>query len=332
MPLEEKLKFVRLNDEAESGNSVGRSSGKEKGQGVFDIRGASVKIIEEENDGGVSKGFQKLVKEIGEDQEKKKEIEQQDPNIQIIEPNPGFCVKTNIESGEKIFLNICHSPLLPSPPSISDEELAIVIANMDNSKFRIPMSIGTAHTESDNNGKPSRAFDVVLNSSVIDRLQTREGMKEFVIELTMCQIEAKNNLALNREYKVLRRRKSMGKLAPQLCRVKTKVQSISKSDVDAVKEDEETFKGPQPEYTMLREPSSGQPDFLIFEFKLPKLKSMYTTSLDCGDTRLVLHSRPQTYFVDLDLKWPVNPHETFAQFNRKTRILTVTCAVIGQAG
>eukprot|EP00056_Hartaetosiga_gracilis_P018951 m.12469 g.12469 ORF g.12469 m.12469 type:complete len:340 (+) comp7216_c0_seq1:47-1066(+) len=328
--LKEKLLFVNESGETDEKAS---SMEKEKGSGGNRDDGGKNKSLLEgglkvdlmDGEENISQGLKRMVKEIDEDQQRKKEKEQEQ-NVQIIEPIPGFCVKTNVESGEKIFINVCHSALLPSPPSISDEELALVIANEDNSKFRIPMSIGTAHVEADNHGKPSRAFDVVLNSSVIERLKTREGMKEFLIELAMCQIEAKNDMALNRQYKVLLRRKSMGKLAPQLCRVKTKVQSISRSDAAVVSEsEEESFKGPQPEYTMIKEPPSGPPEFLIFEFKLPKLKSTKTVSLDCGETRMVVHARPSTYYIDLDLKWSIRPHDTFAQFNRKTKVLTVTC-------
>jgi hypothetical protein len=39
---------------------------------------------------------------------------------------------------------------IPSPPAVSDEDLTIALAMMDNSKYRIPMSVGPAHAETDN--------------------------------------------------------------------------------------------------------------------------------------------------------------------------------------
>jgi hypothetical protein len=43
----------------------------------------------------------------------------------------------------------CHSDLIPSPPVVADAELAAAIATWDNSKYRIPMSIGEPHAELD---------------------------------------------------------------------------------------------------------------------------------------------------------------------------------------
>ena len=40
-------------------------------------------------------------------------------------PTPSFCVKTKHlkPDGNKVFVNICSSPVVPSPPPISDEDL-----------------------------------------------------------------------------------------------------------------------------------------------------------------------------------------------------------------
>ncbi|EGD76689.1 hypothetical protein PTSG_08040 [Salpingoeca rosetta] len=272
---------------------------------------------------------QRLVQEIQDDQQKSAQ-QQQQQDVKLITPKPGFCIKTDIESGEKVFLNICHSEDIPAPPSISDEELALVIANEDGTRFRIPMSVGPPHMEPDNTGTPCRAFDAIVNSSVVEQLNEREGMREFVVELVMCQVEAKHNLALNRVYKVMKRRKSMGKPVPQMCRVKRKIRDVSTKDVTVVSEDDakdSEWKGPQPKYEMYRDPEHGHPEFLVFEFHLDKLRSARTVALDVGEERLVVHARPNVYYIDIDIKWPLRPNLTVAQFNRRTRILTVTCVV-----
>lgn len=53
---------------------------------------------------------------------------------EIVHPVPGVCLKTEAENGEKIFVNICRSDMIPPPPSVSDEVLAIAVATGDNSK------------------------------------------------------------------------------------------------------------------------------------------------------------------------------------------------------
>lgn len=104
-------------------------------------------------------------------------------------------------------------------------------------------------------GVACTAYDVVVNSNVVEVLKEREGMREFVLELMISHIETKHSVALNRgedkilfyfrlestieslqqcdcflgaEYKILKNRKVMGVLQPQVCRVKNKVKEISK--------------------------------------------------------------------------------------------------------
>lgn len=73
----------------------------------------------------------------------------------------GFCIKCWKDSGEKLFINICHTEFIPRPEDITDSEIHKLMANcyegniddnsteLENSKFFIPMSIGKLHTESD---------------------------------------------------------------------------------------------------------------------------------------------------------------------------------------
>eukprot|EP01147_Barroeca_monosierra_P006420 gene6420-293_t len=275
------------------------------------------------NDASVTPpAIKQMVEEITNEKIKARQSHNQ---MSLVIPKPGFCVKTDTESGEKVFLNICHADEIPAPPSISDEELALVIANEDNSRFRIPMSVGEPHMEPDHAGVPCKAIDAAVNSSVLDILNEREGMREFVVELVMCQVEAKYQLVLNREYKLLKRRKSMGTLQAQLCRSRRVIQDISKKQITTHETD--IWRGPQPEYKMHQEPEYGTPDYLVFEFQLTKLKSTKTVSLDVGDNRIVLHARPDVYYVDIELKWIISPRQTTAQFNRRTHVLTVVCVV-----
>ncbi|XP_075224817.1 PIH1 domain-containing protein 1-like isoform X4 [Lycorma delicatula] len=79
----------------------------------------------------------------------------------LIQPEPGFCIKCWKDSGEKLFINICHTEFIPRPEDITDSEIHKLMANcyegniddnsteLENSKFFIPMSIGKLHTESD---------------------------------------------------------------------------------------------------------------------------------------------------------------------------------------
>lgn len=69
------------------------------------------------------------------------------PDSTQIQPQPGFCVKTNSSEG-KVFINICHSPSIPPPADLTEDELLQMLEE-DQAGFRIPMSLGEPHAELD---------------------------------------------------------------------------------------------------------------------------------------------------------------------------------------
>ncbi|XP_043915173.1 PIH1 domain-containing protein 1-like [Protopterus annectens] len=73
----------------------------------------------------------------------------ENPASKQIKPQPGFCVKTKT-ADDKIFINICKSDQIPSPPDISEEELIEILESDEPSSYRIPMSLGEPHAEIDN--------------------------------------------------------------------------------------------------------------------------------------------------------------------------------------
>lgn len=74
----------------------------------------------------------------------------------------GICIKTNKADDSKVFINLCfaeevllcetcRSPgQIPSPPSISDDQLTEALLTMNSSLYRVPMSVGPGHAELDN--------------------------------------------------------------------------------------------------------------------------------------------------------------------------------------
>ncbi|PNI29298.1 PIH1D1 isoform 18, partial [Pan troglodytes] len=76
------------------------------------------------------------------------------PESTQIQPQPGFCIKTNSSEG-KVFINICHSPSIPPPADVTEEELLQMLEE-DQAGFRIPMSLGEPHAELDASQCPQR--------------------------------------------------------------------------------------------------------------------------------------------------------------------------------
>lgn len=50
----------------------------------------------------------------------------------------------------KVFVNICLSGSVPPPPHISRDELLELLQSDDPSGYRVPMSLGEPHAETDN--------------------------------------------------------------------------------------------------------------------------------------------------------------------------------------
>eukprot|EP00045_Choanoeca_perplexa_P014275 m.166799 g.166799 ORF g.166799 m.166799 type:complete len:308 (-) comp16631_c0_seq4:4622-5545(-) len=289
--------------------------------------GGEPSISSLDNEALSSESVQQLLQEV--EASFQEDSTKQQPEFQMVAPTAGFCVKTDAEHGGKYFVNLCHSDKVPSPPAIADEELALAIAHMDNSRFNVPMSLGQEHTEVDKAGKPCIAYDVIINSDVFAQLDEREGMRDFLLELMLSYIESKHGIQLNRHYTILKRRKVMGVLQPQWCRVKTKVRELSKPvklmEEQTVEEGVPTS-GVEPIYTLLKEPETA-PEFLILEVELPKLTSAATLALDVASDCVRVHARPDVYFLELELDHVVKASATMAQFNRRTQVLTITLQV-----
>lgn len=68
----------------------------------------------------------------------------------VVKPKPSFCVKTrNVITSEKVFLNVCRTDALPEPVDVSEEQLTRILESDEPSTFRVPMSLGEGHQETD---------------------------------------------------------------------------------------------------------------------------------------------------------------------------------------
>lgn len=54
-------------------------------------------------------------------------------------------------------------------------------------------------------------------------------------------------------------------------------------------------------------------------------------SLEVGEDRVLLKTRPNLFDLDIDLPYLLNSDETGSQFNTQTNVLTVTMCVTGIA-
>lgn len=56
---------------------------------------------------------------------------------------------------------------------------------------------------------------------------------------------------------------------------------------------------PVPDYSLLKEPEEGRPEYYVLEVKLPGVRSAKTLTLDVGGRSLELNAHPQKYLPSL---------------------------------
>uniref|UniRef100_A0A3Q3JJA7 PIH1 domain-containing protein 1 n=1 Tax=Monopterus albus TaxID=43700 RepID=A0A3Q3JJA7_MONAL len=223
-------------------------------------------------------------------------------SLSLALPTPGMCVKTLSEPGkDKVFVNICQSNSVPPPPDLSREELVELLKILT-----------TVCSQS------CTAFDVVINQEFFQRCQKDPLFQQFVILVSLEGLEHKYALELSRDWKVLKNRKFLGSLGEHNIRTKNRpmIQELQPQYVLL------------PEFTLLVEPSTGDPEYLIGEIKLPGVPSSRSLVLDVGEDRLVLTARPSLFHLDIFHPFLIDQQNSVAQYNKSTQVLTVTMPVV----
>lgn len=255
-------------------------------------------------------------------------------------PKPGFCLKTKTDAGDKVFINVCQGANMPAPKDISDKELLRLLEAEDPSGFRIPMSLGEPHAELDKGGKGCTAYDVIINPTFFESINSRELLMGFFLTVVLEGLEAKYNLSLDRQWRIMKNRKFVGTLLEQNIRAQSKpwIMEVDGADqpsnshhlISEVQQPSAKHKKsnvPEPPYTILQEPATGHPDFLVAEIHLPEVKIAASLTLDIGEDRILLETRSNVYRLDIYLPFLLLQDDCTAQFNRQTKILTVTMPV-----
>uniref|UniRef100_A0A8U7NEE3 PIH1 domain containing 1 n=2 Tax=Corvoidea TaxID=192204 RepID=A0A8U7NEE3_CORMO len=137
-------------------------------------------------------------------------------------PPPGLCVKTRA-GGNKVFVNVCHSPEVPPPPPVSPPGLQRLLREPPgpDGGFRIPMSLGEPHAELDRGGRGCTAYDVVVNSGFFRTLQADPLYLEFFLTVAMEGLSEKYGVELELTgWRVLQNRKFLGSISAQNIRAR----------------------------------------------------------------------------------------------------------------
>ncbi|KAI5097026.1 PIH1 domain-containing protein 1 [Silurus meridionalis] len=220
------------------------------------------------------------------------------------------------EEEEELY-NLLQSAEVPPPPPISHDALVELLESDDPTGYKVPMSLGEAHTEMDNSSNHCTVYDVVINEEFFQKCQKDSLFQQFVIAVSLEGLENKYNLQLNRDVKILKNRKFMGSLMEQNIHMKSKpaIQEISSKETPS-----QLARVRRPQVCLLVEPPVGQGQYLIAEIQLPGVMSVRSLLLDVGEDRLVLNARPSLFHLDIFLPFLINQGNSSAQYNTDTQV------------
>ncbi|XP_069857082.1 PIH1 domain-containing protein 1 isoform X2 [Dipodomys merriami] len=244
------------------------------------------------------------------------------PESTQIQPQPGFCIKTNSSEG-KVFINICHSPSIPPPADLTEDELLQMLEE-DQAGFRIPMSLGEPHAELDAKGQGCTAYDVAVNSDFYRRMQNSDFLRELVVTIAREGLEDKYGLQLNPEWRMLKNRPFLGSISQQNIRSKQRprIQELGNTYTSA---SPCADVGPEkPHLNLWLE----APDLLLAEIDLPKLDGALGLSLEIGEDRLVMGGPQQLYHLDTYIPLQINSEASRAAFHWKRKQLLVAMPLL----
>ncbi|KAK6461338.1 pre-RNA processing PIH1/Nop17-domain-containing protein [Scheffersomyces coipomensis] len=125
--------------------------------------------------------------------------------IVTLDPTPGFVIKVKVlESkdyssvGRKVFINVCHDPLVPRPQIDFDPETVFPLI-IDN-KWEIPLIVSELKTVTDKKGVTSLAIDCCINPVCFQWCQVSEDLKTILVEWCIEAVEMSFSLTLDRDY------------------------------------------------------------------------------------------------------------------------------------
>lgn len=264
----------------------------------------------------------------------------------LVKPKIGFCVKTKTSIGDKVFLNICHTDEVPPPEDISNEQLLEILSSDEPSSYRLPISIGDLHMESDKMGQPVSVYDIAVNSTFYNKVETNKLFHSFFMSVVLEGVQDKYNLELDMgNYIILKNRKSIGSL--QYHRIQqrgVKQKQAQKKLIEELDSSAKTAKllhtvatsktpsdatDATPKFRIVRDPPEGDPEFLVVQIYVKDVTSGKNLLLDIGEDRLILHyqKKPRS-LLDIFLPYFVDQKKTVAQFNQFSKILSVIMPVL----
>ncbi|KAG1675624.1 PIH1 domain-containing protein 1 [Nymphon striatum] len=247
----------------------------------------------------------------------------QSDNVLKIKPVQLFCIKTkDLKSGnEKVFINFCSSPEIPTPKDITEDELLVILESNSPSSYKIPMSIGEPHDELDKSGSRCKAYDIIINNGFYSHIETSELFKTFLITLSIEATETKYGCEIEKDWVTLKNKRYHGTMPDHFIKGKQK-QLVEDITRDSSIEKENVNKlAPEPMYEIRKYPSGQSPEKLIANFKLPNVSQASNIKLDLGEDRITLDTTDGRFYLDIFIPYDIESEKSEASYNTNSQVI-----------
>ncbi|XP_043266803.1 PIH1 domain-containing protein 1-like [Venturia canescens] len=269
-----------------------------------------------------------------------RKFEKPEPPSLTFCPLPGACIKCKTDTGEKVFLNICHTTKIPPPEDLSEEQLFNVIEKEETS-WSIPMSIGHERFEKNKEGIKCLTYDIALNTKHFEKCQSQKAMWTFTIVTIISGVSEKHNRNIQSEFKILKNRKVMGKLhdhrvqkreAKKPVMTKPLIEEIQNTSglkkIQAEIPEKENMNSNDPQYILLRKPKDGKVEQLIGYFKLPSRLRIKDIRVDVFEDRIIVEAPRTNYLVDVFVPYTLDQEKVTAAMDQNINVLRLIISVM----
>ncbi|CAG8537576.1 14198_t:CDS:2, partial [Dentiscutata erythropus] len=250
-----------------------------------------------------------------------------------VKPTPGFVAKTHTTKNckqyqnMKILINICHSDVIPRPPTVSEDEIRKAMNAEEDAMYNVPLVLSDLRQDTDKVQNECLVCDAMIHSDPYKRTIEDSDFKLYITELAVELIEDNHKLQLSREFsfpkihykgKTEHRLVQLPKERPSLIAEIPTCPQTATGTVKTVKAQIQ-----KPEY-IIAEDHKDNESYIIIAIEIPLMgsQSINAITLDIESTRL-LFNLPGKYSLDINLPNKIDITTAIAKFIRPKKRLVI---------
>lgn len=179
------------------------------------------------------------------DESKYVTVESAGGSVSKIEPIADFVIKTKLisgngadklQEGRKVFINVCHSPLVPKPKTEFDAR--IVFPLIIQNEWEIPIITSCYRIDRDKKGQECCVWDCCINNDCSRWISEDIQLREILIEWCLESCEVRDSVLLCRDRIAFPKMKQKGTEIPALEILNEELQQDYKTEMHKIIEKE----------------------------------------------------------------------------------------------